>query len=154
MVEVITTKKFKESFVAENNFNRFIQNFKEWKELQALGEDSISFGKDGGYREPKLSSGYLMHVHTKPSTKIELDRWQDNFDNNRERRSDKALVYVQRGNKYLLIDWLRENAHNETDYTPHGKALLQKYAQIAEKFINHEEQTITEKMTFKKFIIK
>lgn len=139
MVIIFSTKKFKEAFTSEVNYEKFVQNFKEWKELASSGKESISFGKDAGYREPKLSSGYLMHVHTKPTSKIELANWELNFRRGSERTSDKALVYVKRGDSYLLIDWIRGNAHGETDYSPAGKARLENYAKVAEKFLSREE---------------
>ena len=142
MVEVITTKMFTNTFSSLVFANKFVENFKNWKESKT---DSPLFGKDAGYREPKLSSGYLMHVHTPPNKKEERYKWDEKHKHGYEKTSNSALVYVKRGDSYLLIDWIKENAHEETDYSPIAKAKLKKFAEIAEKFLSRE--TLAERFT-------
>jgi hypothetical protein len=139
-MDIEVTKLFSSRFSSISILNKFIENFKEWKS-SSDPDSSFYFGKDAGYREPKLSTGYLLHVHTPPTTKIERDKWSYNFENSKKRTSDRALVYIKRGTSYLLIDWIKSDAHESTDYSIEGKKNLLNFANIAEKFLNDEEIT-------------
>jgi hypothetical protein len=142
-MEVSSTKVFKMRFSSQTIHDKFIENFRIWKESPDENS-SFYFGKDGGYREPKLSSGYLMHVHTIPIPKPQREVWSKCFENGWKRTSDGVLVYVQNSKSFLLIDWVKDGGHILADYSEESKVKLKYYATIAEKFLNQEEITENE----------
>lgn len=137
-MKVETTRLLREQFASENNFNKFVNDFTNWKES---GKDSFFFGRDGGYRNPRLDNEkYLMHVHTVPAgNKEAMHHWNNNKS---EKRSDCALVYVQRGSDYLLIYQFKHNAHLVPDMTnERDKTFMLKLAKIANDYLDYNDIT-------------
>jgi hypothetical protein len=148
MANVIPTNTFLSRFSVASNANKFIENFKNWKESDDEFS-SIFFGKDSGYGQHKLSNNtYLMHVHTIPSKEEDRKKWKLAFERHQRITSDRALIYVKRNNDYLIIDYIANNAHSELNFSPEAKKKLDAYVAIAEKFLSREEITERYKYSF------
>jgi len=110
-------------------------NFYYWK---IKGLKSRLFGKDISYARPKLVVGHLMHVHLIPVNELELQDWDNNWENEKnnpnyrkEKTSDRALVYVQNKNDEFLLISLFENAHKDAE----DSSKMEIIKEIAEAFI-------------------
>lgn len=122
-----------------------IDVFREWKMSGERGEDDFyEFGKDTAYIAPSVNGEpyVLRHVHLVPILDTaQLAQWNKNWEKHRRRTSNRALVYVQDNQRFLLIDILPEPfAHTVCQMnTPQDKALMEAFAQIAEAYVYHQE---------------
>lgn len=127
------------------NPQELLDVFREWKTAGQSGEDDFyEFGKDTTYIAPSVNGEpyILRHVHLVPLLDMaQLAKWDKNWQNHRRRTSDRALVYVQDNQRFLLIDILPEPFAHEICQmkTPQDKQLMEIFAQIAEKYIYHHE---------------
>lgn len=133
---------FRAAFADEDSYSEFRREFSVW---QRDGEDSsYIFGRDTAYRAPKVNGQMLLrHVHLAPLEDPEaLKIWDKAWENRRERKSDKALVYICRGEgkqrKCLFIALLPQgHAHEIANMTtPDDCAVMEGFARIAEHFID------------------
>lgn len=137
-----STKLFRDQFSSETTFNKFLSNFEKWK----TGDEHSSyfFGKNSGYVLPKLSNGYLRHVHLVPITNESRKVWEKSFIHKSVKTSDRALIYVERGNnEFLLIYILNSNAHQIAKMaTEQDKKLMLGLAKAAENFLDYNKISI------------
>ncbi|UBQ55455.1 type II toxin-antitoxin system YafO family toxin [Alysiella filiformis] len=123
----------------------FISEFRQWKSTGETGEnDFYLFGKDGAYTTPQVNGEpyVLRHVHLLPLTDTtQLAKWQRNWQTGARRTSNRALVYVQDGNRFLLIDILNEPFAHEIAQmkTEQHRLIMRNFAKIAEQYIYHHE---------------
>lgn len=138
-MKVEYTKIFEKQFIAKAYCDKFIENFIAWKELKNETESSF-FGKDRGYREPKLSNGqYLMHVHTSPIDSSDRKKW-NNFPKKTDKTSNDALVYIKKGSGYFLIWRFINVAHTIPKMrTKQHKDFMDRLVKIADCYIDNDE---------------
>lgn len=142
MIQTDITHKLAQTIDDPSNL---IERFSEWKSAGETGEnDFYLFGKDGAYTTPQVNGEpyVLRHVHLLPLTDTaQLAKWQRNWQTGARRTSNRALVYVQDGNRFLLIDILPEPIAHEIAQmrTEPAKQLMQLFAKIAEQYIYHHE---------------
>lgn len=146
MIIVDITQALRQTLLKNNaNPQELLDAFREWKTAGELGEDDFyEFGKDTAYITPKVNDEnyVLRHVHLVPLLdKNQLEQWNKNWQHRRLRTSDRALVYVQDNQRFLLIDILPEPfAHKIAQMkTPQDKQLMEIFAKIAEQYIYHHE---------------
>ena len=140
-MKVLYSKKFEDQFLVHSNLEKIVSDFQAWKE-SSTPENSLGFGKDGGYRNPRLDNGgYLMHVHTPPTNKEARDQWILRAKRGSERTSNNAIVYVKRSDTEYLILWqFKNNAHLVPEMTTsEDKAFMQRLVEVANHFIDHGE---------------
>lgn len=118
----------------------FANAFAEWKADWPANEyESKLFGKDGAYLAPKVDGELgLRHVHIVPmQCEKSSRRWWKAWRYRSRKTSDRHLVYVEHKGNFLLIYILDEpDAHSVAHMkTPADKALMKKFAIIAEDFI-------------------
>lgn len=124
---------------------RLIADFAAWKAGGAATEyESATFGKDGAYTEPKINGQQyqLRHVHLPPVADLEqLKKWNASWKRRGRKTSDRALVYCQDGDDYLLIFILPEpDAHEIAKMaTSADKGAMEAFARIAEAFVDRRE---------------
>jgi hypothetical protein len=151
-MKISSTKLFKNKFNSGSSYFKFVENFKIW--ISSKDDySSFYFGKVGGFRDPKLSVGYLKHVHTVPLDRLKRAEWDKHFQRKSKKTSDSYLIYVEHHENILIIDWLPRDAHNLTDYSHAGKNKLEEYKKIAEKFISFETITENKQCTFRKTVL-
>lgn len=127
------------------NYQSLVNHFHEWKQAGEQGEnDFYLFGKDGAYIAPKVNgeSYVLRHVHLIPiADPMQLTKWRTNWQRGARRTSDRALVYVQDGKRFLLIDILNEPFAHEIAQmkTEQHRLIMNNFAKIAESYIYHSE---------------
>lgn len=115
-----------------------VDQFSKWKAIGPSGEfESYLFGKDGGYTNPKIDGGLqLRHAHFFPAGNPQkLAAWDAAWKDRSTKLSDKALVYAQDGNKFLLIAMLQKAHSVASMKDPAHAAQMKKYARIADDFI-------------------
>ena len=146
MISVEITETLSQALVKNNaNPQELLNAFREWKMAVELGEDDFyEFGKDTAYITPKVNDEnyVLRHVHLVPLLdKNQLEQWDKNWQHRRLRTSDRALVYVQDNQRFLLIDILPEPFVHQIAQmkTPQDKRLMETFAKIAEQYIYHHE---------------
>lgn len=120
----------------------FIQSFKDWKQKDEFS--SYLFGKDSAYFSPRVNGTpyTLRHVHLVPIVdQSSLHRWKLDWKNKSRKTSDRVLVYVKNHNSYLLITILPEPGSHQIArmQTQQDKDLMQRFAIIAEAFIDRNE---------------
>ena len=139
-MEIITTKTFDSHFHIERIKLEFIKNFEKFLISK---EEMIQFGKDGAYRDPKLQDGSLLrHVHVKPLNPKMQKTWNYAHKNNSRKTSNDVLIYAIDGSRVILIDYLINSAHEQTNYVNDKVApKLLWCAKIANQFINGKNIT-------------
>ncbi|ADX45558.1 hypothetical protein Acav_1638 [Paracidovorax avenae ATCC 19860] len=119
----------------------FAAEFDHWKSLGGAGEDeSYFFGKDGGYRIPKvgLEQYALRHVHLVPvSDLVALKKWDRAWGEGWRRTSDRHLVYTSDGTYGHLLMWILDEpgSHDIANMqTEEDRELMQGFATVAYHF--------------------
>jgi hypothetical protein len=114
-MQINTTKLFDSRFSTENYKLKFIENFKRWEQDGEFS--SVYFGKDGGFRDVKLNNGeYLRHIHLVPISSIERTKWTQAHERNGKKVSNSSLIYAKKNNKVILLDYIKDGAHEEFEY--------------------------------------
>lgn len=118
----------------------FVESFRDWKQGDEFS--SYFFGKDGAYSSPSVNGTpyTLRHVHLVP-IKSSKQKWKRDWKTKSRKTSDRVLVYVKNHNSYLLITILPEPGSHEIAEmkTPQNIDLMQRFAIIAEAFIDRNE---------------
>jgi mRNA interferase YafO len=143
VVVVQTTNILAQEFQKSGlDLDLLVNLFSEWKSLGAQGEDAVyEFGKDVPYERPHVNSvkNVLRHVHLVPILDVESKiAWDKAWVRASRRTSNRALVYVDDGpEKFLLIAILPEPVAHAVSrmLTPQDKAVMTRFAEIAESFI-------------------
>jgi mRNA interferase YafO len=121
----------------------FVKSFKDWKSGEE--HESFYFGKDGKYFTPSVGGVpyVLRHVHLVPIIeRSTLNLWKKSWRHRSRKTSDRVLVYVQDNQGgYLLITILPEPGSHQIARmeTPQDRDLMERFALIAEAFINDGE---------------
>jgi len=140
-VFVKNTDILRGQYSGQNDLDALIHVFSAWKEAGEKGEDDwYEFGKDSAYTKPLVNGApyVLKHVHMTPvSNNDDLVKWDRAWEFRARRTSDRILVYVQDGRKYLLIALLEEPTAHAVGAmrTPRDLHRMKQFVKIAEDFI-------------------